>query len=238
MLSVCIPTYNGEKYIKEQIESILPQISDGDEIIISDNGSNDSTLEILKSFNNTKIKIYHFIEKKSVILNVENALNNAIGDFIFLSDQDDIWEVDKVKAMLSQFKEDKQLIMSDAFVVDRNLNIIFKSINEWRRYRKGFLKNLYKNRYLGCCMAFTQGFKEQILPFPKKIKAHDVWIGLYGEITENISYLPKPLIKYRRHDNNLSTVGTKSKNSFVTILSYRIYFLVQVLKRFLVTKHQ
>ena len=90
-ISVCIATYNGGAFIKDQIYSILLQLSQNDEIIISDDGSRDSTLNILFSFNDSRIKIYKNGGKHGVVSNFENAIKHATGDYIFLCDQDDVW---------------------------------------------------------------------------------------------------------------------------------------------------
>jgi len=235
-ISVCIPTYNGEKHIKDQLISILSQLSLNDEVIISDNGSEDKTLDIINSFNDERIKVYNFSTKKNVILNIENALTKSNKDYIFLSDQDDIWLSGKVNKMLAEFNDHKHLIMSEAVVVDNDLNTIYHSMSEWRSYRYGFFHNLYRSRYLGCCMAFDRYFLNQIIPFPESIKAHDVWIGLYGEINRYIKYINEPLILYRRHEANLSSVSSKSNNSIFIMFKYRLYFLFAITKRYIYIK--
>lgn len=101
MVSVCLATYNGEKYIRQQIESILPQLSAADEIVVSDDESTDQTVPILESFNDSRIHIYiHKRRNEKVVWdyathNFENALSHAKGDYIFLSDQDDVFLPEK-----------------------------------------------------------------------------------------------------------------------------------------------
>jgi len=235
-ISVCLPTYNGEKYIKNQLVSILSQLSLNDEVIISDNGSVDNTLDIINSLNDKRIKVYNFSKKKNVIYNIENALLKANGNYIFLSDQDDIWLAGKVNKMMAEFKDHIHLIMSEAVVVDSELNTIYNSMSEWRSYRYGFFNNLFRSRYLGCCMAFDRYFLNQIIPFPKNIQAHDVWIGLYGEINRFIKYHKEPLILYRRHEKNLSSASSKSNNSIFIMIKYRLYFLLATTKRYIYNK--
>ena len=96
-ISVCIATYNGERYIREQLDSILSQLSLDDEVIISDDGSKDSTIEIISSYLDSRIKVFKNNGKHGYVGNFENALNHSSGDFIFLSDQDDIWELQKIE---------------------------------------------------------------------------------------------------------------------------------------------
>ncbi len=96
MLSVCIATYNGAKYINKQVESILLQLGIDDEIVVSDDGSIDQTISILESFGDERIKIFRNTGRHGVVSYFENALNHSSGEVIFLSDQDDIWNKKKL----------------------------------------------------------------------------------------------------------------------------------------------
>ena len=102
-ISVCIASYNGEKYIKEQLNSILCQLEERDEVIISDDSSTDNTVQIIESFKDKRIKIFREQKFKSPIYNFENAISKATGDIIFLSDQDDIWHKAKVHKIKQYF---------------------------------------------------------------------------------------------------------------------------------------
>src|SRR3954452_14743734 len=95
-LSVALATYNGERFIAEQLKSIITQLDENSEVIISDNGSTDRTIEIITSFNDKRIVLLH-CSQRGLISNFENALNKVSGDIIFLSDQDDIWLGNKVQ---------------------------------------------------------------------------------------------------------------------------------------------
>jgi glycosyltransferase involved in cell wall biosynthesis len=119
-------TYNGEKYISKQVESILVQLSEADELIISDDGSIDATLAIIKAFNDPRVKIFRNIHKSGPVGNFENALKNAKGEYIFLADQDDIWLSEKLNRHLS-FHSQYDLVISDAEVVDESGNVIHPS---------------------------------------------------------------------------------------------------------------
>jgi glycosyltransferase involved in cell wall biosynthesis len=165
-ISVCMATYNGEKYIKEQLDSILNQISQNDEIIISDDNSTDNTIEILKSYNDKRIKIYLNNKDKGYTKNFENALEKVSGDVIFLCDQDDIWVNNKIEKTLVYFK-DYDFIISDNKVVNKDLNTIYESHFNVCNTKKGFFNNLLLPRYVGACMAFKKEVLEKSLPFPK-----------------------------------------------------------------------
>ena len=126
MVSVCVTTYNGEKHIEEQLRSILSQLGDTDEVIVSDDGSDDHTLSIIHRIADSRVSIYHNTGKKGVIHNVENALGKAKGDYIFLSDQDDVWLPTKVACSLKGLQE-APLVVSDCYVTDENLQIVHDS---------------------------------------------------------------------------------------------------------------
>ncbi|MDQ1095139.1 glycosyltransferase involved in cell wall biosynthesis [Chryseobacterium sp. SORGH_AS909] len=240
MISVCMATYNGEKYIKEQLDSILKQLSQNDEIIISDDGSNDETLSIIDRYNDSRIKVYHHTPKKQkfkfgyVSKNFENALIRAKGDFIFLSDQDDVWLDDKVTRQVGALQH-ADLVLSDCHIVDESLNSIFPSKFKLENVNVGFWKNLYKSGYLGCCMAFKRELLEYILPIPDDVP-HDLWIGLVVKHKKNkFNLLNSPEIYYRRHKHNVSATSALlsekegnlpvNNNTMLFKLSYRWYTL-------------
>lgn len=232
MISVCLATYNGEKYIKEQVDSILMQLAPTDEIIISDDGSEDKTIEIIESIGDIRIKIYKNDGIHGYTHNFENALSKSTGDVIFFSDQDDVWVPEKVNTMLQYLKDDCYVI-SDAFVTDENL-VVKERLSEWRKYRKGYLNNIYKSIYAGCTCAFTKNIKNYALPFPRtKLIQHDTWIGLLAELKYKVIYIDTPLIYYRRHTTNTSSASAQSKKSIFFMFKYRFVLLVETLKRFL-----
>jgi glycosyltransferase involved in cell wall biosynthesis len=231
MISVCIATYNGGKYIKEQIDSILLQLGRKDEIIISDDSSTDDTLSIIKSYNDPRIKIFFNKSTHSPIFNFENAIRNAKGSYIFLADQDDIWLPNKINNTVDLLKQ-YDLVVSDCKVVDQNLNVLEESFFYKRNSGTGFCKNLFKNTYLGCCMAFRKEILCYILPFPKRIAMHDIWIGLSVELNGSSYFMHEPLILYRRHENNVSFGGWNSKFLFSHKIKYRMEMLFEVLIRY------
>ncbi|WP_229369992.1 glycosyltransferase family 2 protein [Fibrivirga algicola] len=221
--------YNGEQSIKRQIDSILIQLEIDDELIISDDGSTDNTLSIVGSFRDGRIKVITNNGLKGPVGNFQNALNEASGNFIFLSDQDDIWRPDKVKVMSERLNL-ADLVLSDCRIVDQNLKQIIASFFSFRKSRPGFMHNLYKNSYIGCCMAFRREILEYVLPFPKHIHMHDWWIGLLVELKGSVNFIDLPLIDYVRHGNNVSPTGEISTNPFykrflnrVIILWYIVY---------------
>lgn len=232
MISICIPTYNGEKYIKEQLDSIIYQLDEKDEIIISDDGSTDQTIEIVKGYNERRIKLINNISLlKGTKSNLENALNNATGDYIFLADQDDIWAPDKIVIMLEYLKL-YSLVVSDCKVVDANLNIQYESFFKISGTRSNKLfALLLVTPYLGCCMAFNREILEKCLPFPNTNTAHDIWIGNVSAFAYNVKFISAKLVLYRRHGNNVSGTTGKSKYNFYYKCLFRWVLVQQLLIR-------
>jgi glycosyltransferase involved in cell wall biosynthesis len=229
-ISIALATYNGEKYIKEQLQSILLQLTAEDEIIISDDSSTDKTLEIISGFCSEQIHIYKN-PKKGVISNFENAISHATGDIIILCDQDDVWCPEKVVTIKKYFsKSDVKLIVSDAYITDESLNVKGSSFFELMNSGPGFIKNFLKNTYIGCCMAFRCEMKELILPFPDRIPMHDSWIGLLSELKGKVLFIPEKLIYYRRHDANASAL---KRDSFAKSVMWRKNLAVELIRRYL-----
>lgn len=231
MISVCMATYNGDRYIREQIDSIIVQLEEDDELIISDDGSKDRTCDIIMSYNDSRIKLLHNVKRHGFIGNFENALKVAKGDFIFLSDQDDIWLSDKVKTILPLFN-DYDLIVHDAEIVNGDGISLNKNYFSTLHRGQSFLRNLYKSRFLGCCMAFKKEVKDACLPFPDNIVAHDYWIGMFSLLKFKVGFIDDILLNYRRHGNNVSPSSEKSTYSlFYKLFTKRFILIWNIIKR-------
>ena len=234
MISVCIATHNGAHYIKEQIESVLCQLGPKDEIIISDDGSNDKTIEILLAFNDKRIIICSFKQPKKskhshiyVCKNFENALKHAKGDYIFLADQDDFWMPNKVEKCLEALKT-HTLVVHRAEICDGELNPTGRLMYKDEFVFKNYLA-LKRGKYYGCTIAFRKELLKWILPFPSELILHDQWIGCMAELTGNVYYEREPLMKYRWHGNNTS--GGASPHSHWFQVKYRLYMFTHLMKR-------
>ena len=229
MISVCIATYNGEKYIKEQLHSIINQLDKNDEIIISDDGSSDNTIKIIESYNDSRIVLYKN-SFKNVVHNFEFAIGKSKGDYIFLSDQDDIWHKDKVKSFMDCFlkKSNVTLLISDFQVVDQN-GLQLDGVYNKNEFSTSLVKNIIVNNFIGCAMAFTSSTKNVIMPFPKNIAMHDWWIGTCSKMYGEINFIDKKLHFYRRHSSNLTTeVGAR-----VSIkIKWRLNLIVNLIIRY------
>lgn len=232
MVSVCIATHNGEKYIKEQLDSILCQLSPEDEVVISDDGSTDSTLEIIKGYNDPRIKIFTKVHTlkgmKShyyVTMNFENALKHAKGDYIFLSDQDDVWYPNKVKTCIESLRS-YDIVIHNLEFMDMEGNSLGR-----RRYVDSFEKeNILMTGaiHFGCAMAFRAEWLKDILPFPTRLTLHDFWISFIIERLGKPNFLMEPLIRYRFREDSVSHA---TSNDLIYKIQYRLYIIYFMLCR-------
>lgn len=224
--SVVVCTYNGEKYIAEQLESIINQSVCPDEIVVCDDKSKDNTVEIVKGILSKSRIDYSIIVNESnmgVTKNFEQGIQISKGDIVFLSDQDDVWRNDKIEKIIKIFKENDKCVIafSNAVIVDAYGKITGNKL--WKvigfnpdridRYGEIFLK---KSLITGATMAVKRNFCMKIMPFPKSW-IHDGWIAINGEIYGSINYVDEELINYRIHNDNVvgANAGIKKK-----ILSY------------------
>ncbi|MFT5963733.1 MAG: glycosyltransferase involved in cell wall biosynthesis [Flavobacterium sp.] len=239
-ISVCMASFNGSKYIESQISSILKQLKDSDELIISDDGSTDGTIELIELYKDNRIKLVHHIRNKIVrkksyphylvSSNYENALKQVTGEVVFLADQDDIWVENKIAIMMPYFNK-YSMVMSDCSVIDENDLIVSNSFFNKIDLPRGLVLNISRPLYHGCCMAFKRSILDIALPFPKKTILHDSWIGILSENSGEVKFIEDKLVMYRRHFNNSSFSEGQSKNSLLFRFSYRIIFFFHVIKR-------
>jgi GT2 family glycosyltransferase len=233
-ISVCLASYNGERYIEAQLASIAKQLVTGDEIVISDDGSTDGTVRICEQIKSKFPGLLIVVlngPRQGLIKNFANALAHASGQYIFLSDQDDVWLDTKVEAVLDRLRK-CDLVVTDCKVVDSSLGVLRESFFEQASSSDGFVKNFVKNTYLGCCMAFNRNVLNLALPFPPKIAMHDWWIGLIAEaFGMRIAFLSEPQVLYRRHGGNASYAGAKSKASLLRKVTWRLDMLQSIFFR-------
>jgi len=214
-VSVCIAVYNGEKYLNEQIHSIIMQLDNNeDEIIIINDFSNDNSIEIIKSFNDSRIKLYNNINNIGFVKSFELAIQKSKNSVIFLSDQDDIWLEDRLDKMYFNLKSGGKLLLCSNF----------QGFNEFGNYIQRFKKRLklsdsnksFKNiisifkgdiPYFGCTMVFESELKKYILPFPTFIPTHDLWIAIMGNVINEMFHLEDDTLLHRIHGCNLSFVN-------------------------------
>ena len=217
-VDILLATYNGEKYIKEQVESILNQTYENIQIIISDDCSTDKTRQVLKEYeNNEKIKIFYQEKNLGYVKNFEFLLKQVENDLYMLSDQDDVWKKEKIEKSVEKIeKENLDLVFGDLEVVDENLNTLYKSYNRYmhlihkiKKYQKDYRLQYLYNCMTGCTIISRKNWIDKVLPFPtnSKYMIHDYWLGLVIALNGKVGYIEEPYILYRQHGKN--QVGSK-----------------------------
>ena len=233
MISVCIPTFNGAIYIGAQLESILAS-SLVTEVIVSDDGSSDNTVEVVKSFKDARIKLVQG-PRAGLVSNYELLLSLASGEYLFLADQDDVWMPDKVEVMLEHLR-DVDLAVCDCAVVDAQLNLLHPSFFDLRHSGPGLVHNLLRNSYLGCCIAMRRELLVYALPFPRHLPMHDWWLGLVAETFGRVTFIRQTLMMYRRHGGNASPTTERSRVAWSTRLYWRAILLSALSRRMFTLK--
>lgn len=211
MISIAVCTYNGEKYIKEQLQSIINQTRQPDEIIICDDCSKDKTVDIVQNILREWNGQYKIIINKINLgfkKNFEKAIGLCQGDIIFLSDQDDVWDLNKIALMASVFSTDPDtiLVFHDAVLVDEKLNLLKKSF--WKillfdpqKFLRGDYGRLLEGNVIqGSACAFRKELFIKAFPFPQ-IAIHDEWLSMVASSAGNIVPINKPLMMYRQGNN-------------------------------------
>jgi glycosyltransferase involved in cell wall biosynthesis len=212
-ISVCMATFNGAKYIIHQLNSIIKQLKDEDELIIIDDSSTDSTVELLNDNIDPRIKIIVNEINIGVNKSFEKAIKLAKNDYIFMADQDDIWPENRVEKMMDIFRsKNVNLISGNSEYIDSVGNEIsypiipLKVADSYKLYKNLIKIFLGRGSYFGCAMAFNRDLLSGILPFPRYIESHDLWIAK-ASILQGKSYHLEDIILYRRiHGSNASVI--------------------------------
>jgi glycosyltransferase involved in cell wall biosynthesis len=215
-ISVAMCTYNGERYLVEQLNSLLTQTCLPNELVICDDGSTDRTLEILENFQkNVLFRVFIHKNDKSLgtTKNFEKAIKLCTGSYIFLCDQDDVWLPEKIKVLTTYLNQNPavEMVFSDAKLVDEKLNNL--NHTQWNvvrfgefqqeKWKKGRAVNIMLggNRITGCTTAFRSELAEISTPFPTDIPKtiHDTWLAWVATVRQSIMPLDVVLMLYRQH---------------------------------------
>lgn len=233
-IDILMATYNGEKYLSEQIESIISQTYTEWNLLIRDDGSSDSTCVILSEYEKKDSRIKIIKDNKGnlgIVKNFEELLYNSDSEFIMFSDQDDVWKKDKIEIMM-KYIDNYDLIISDAIITNENLEFQYESLYSVVNSRNGIVKNIIKNTYYGCCMLFKKRILNKVLPIPEnKEIGHDLWVGLISERYYKVKFINEKLLYFRRHSSNITSIN-KSRRSIKTKVIGRYFILKELFKRF------
>ena len=228
MVAIALATFNGEKYIREQLDSLLSQTYKDFVCYIHDDGSSDNTLDIIYEYEMrypNKFKVLSYKSFNSAKENFLSIINYIKEPYLMFCDQDDIWEKNKIEVSLNRIrtiekkKKEPILVFTDLKVVDKDLNIIHNSFFDNKRYNIEYLKSFSSNLINSCGAGCTFIMNRELYSIVKKIKCpndvfmHDSWVSLVASATGTIDYLNKTTMLYRQHQDNL--IGTKDTQSYL-----------------------
>ncbi len=221
LISIAMATHNGAKYITAQLDSILSQTYSNIEIVIVDDASTDKTLQIIREYQTqyNNIKLIQNQSNIGVVKSFTKAINSSSGEYIALSDQDDIWLKYKLQQLVDNIGE-AVLIHSDALLIDKNQNLISHSHMQYSKFKhyNNFSDYLLGNNVTGCCCMFKRSFWVQIQPIPDGFYVHDHYLSLMASLYGSIKYYPKALVKYRQHNTNMIGAKIHKYDEFISHL--------------------
>ena len=218
LISIAMCSYNGERFIKEQIDSILDQSYSNFELIITDDRSSDKTIEIIKDYqqNDKRIKLYQNETNLGFVKNFEKAISLCTGDYIALTDQDDIWKKDKLKTFIENIGENV-LIYSDAILIDEHASDLGKELIRPTNNLIAGSNNrafLLENCMSGNTLMFKKELVQYILPIPDDVSFHDIWIAFVASTYGSIIFTDEPMTYYRRYSEQVTKKRVKNYESF------------------------
>lgn len=213
ILKILLSTYNGEKYLKQQLDSLLSQTYKNFEIIARDDGSQDKTLEILQSYNISIIDSKENLGAKgSFGALLEYAIQNSASDYFMFCDQDDVWHPEKISRTIEKMQQVEALyphqavlVHTDLSVVDRDLRMLHNSFWKYQNIdpTKDSLNGLIlHNTVTGCTTMINRPLAQIVKNIPQEAIMHDWWISLTASAFGRIGYVDKPLMFYRQHGAN------------------------------------
>ena len=233
--SVARATYNGETFLREQIDSILNMLSQEDELVISDDGSKDRTEEIIREYmsRDNRVIFVKNPDNHGVCGNFSNAIQHCKGRYIFMSDQDDVWFGDKINRMIAVLEENNaDLAVHDGYITNQQLEPRLETMFQLANSTTSPWANFVHGRFWGCCMVFRSEATRYLLPFPNVARdfPHDIFAPILAGLKGGVCMTEECFIYHRIHDRNVTPT---KKNSMMKIIKNRIQLLLCVVKRLL-----
>lgn len=230
-ISVAMATYNGEKYIREQIDSILNQTVQDFEIVVCDDCSSDGTWSILEDYSNhdNRVKAFRNGDNLGFKKNFEKTITLCQGDYVALCDQDDIWTTDHLEVLLNVMKDGVQISCGRPLFVDENNKELPKKYDYFRMVRAPISNEdtarhifLGKSTYQGASMLIRRSFFDVALPIPDGVNYHDTWFAALAAVMNGFIYVDKYIMRYRRISNSV-TYKTKFVSAFRYLVRHTIH---------------
>lgn len=233
-VSVCMATYKGAAFVEEQISSILTELGADDELVVVDDASPDDTASVIAAIADPRIRLVRASSNKGYVRTFEEAVRLSRGEYIFLSDQDDIWIPGRLGLMLAALSEHQ--------VVASNFDMLGGGPRPWiPRLRSSdsgrHLANLAAiligyRAYYGCGMAFRREALKYFVPIPPYVgESHDLWLAVCGNVAGSIAHLDESTIYRRLHDENQTPAGWRSLSKIFTARIMLARLMLEAVRR-------
>lgn len=248
MISIALASYNGEKYIREQLDSILSQTIQDFEVVVCDDASTDNTWSILEEYaeKDSRFRIYKNKENLGFKKNFEKAISLCKGNYIALSDQDDVWKDNHLKILFDNINT-YYIVCGNSEIVDENGKSTGRTLRSNMSFDvidlpdtlKPYRLLYFASPYQGSAMLIRKDFFSKALPIPDNALSHDAWFASLATFYGGIKYIDETVLHYRRHDNNVSGISKKKTllsrliniNREKTLFLDRRYFIQEIYKR-------
>jgi glycosyltransferase involved in cell wall biosynthesis len=229
--SICMATYNGERFLREQVESILSQMQEGDELVIVDDASTDGTLSYLKSIADRRIRVYCNSFNIGHVQSFSKVIGLARGTYILIVDQDDIWIDGRLKTIREALSTGPALVSTNSEFIDRDgrrISPLHPDLVEAdsERYNTNIFRIFTgKAYYDGCAMGMRKELLRLVLPIPHYVESHDLWIAMAGNAARSNRHLAQYTLRRRIHGNNASIISRPLLHKLMS----RVIFLFSLL---------
>ena len=230
-VSVCMATYNGERFVREQLLSILNQIGGDDEVVIVDDASIDHTVDIVEEMRDARVRLFHNDVNQGHVRTFENALIYARGRILMLADQDDVWPDDRVDLMVAAL-ERSDLVLGSIQILGAERG---RRLVECSTTGIG-MRNLVTiltgaAPYFGSAMAFSRTLCEVALPFPSYVEAHDHWLGIVANVGFRVRHAEDVVLFRRLHDANLTPRKPRRMGKILTTRARDVRSMIDAHRR-------
>lgn len=213
-VSVCMATYNGSRYVAEQLSSILDQLGPNDEVVVVDDASTDTTVDVVESVRDPRIIIHRNDRNRGYVRSFARAIELSTADVIVLSDQDDIWVEGRLDALVTA-TEAHDVVASNLKLLDSEQPLrspltgrpwLLSPDDDGRRLRNELRILAGDAPYFGCAMALRRDALALVMPFPDYLReSHDLWIATAANAAGRLGHLAQTTVLRRVHDDNAST---------------------------------
>lgn len=218
-VSVCMATYNGEAYLRDQLDSILVELEPQDEVVVVDDGSSDGTISLLRTVGDPRVRVYEHAHNRGYVRTFEEALGRATGDVLMLADQDDVW-IPGRRALFVAALERASVAASNLVQLGSEAPLTPPVPGIAWRLRSAQSTHAVRNElkilagiapYFGCAMALRRDAVDRVLPFPSFLtESHDLWIATFANVHRTLEHIESPTVRRRLHRDNASPPRPRS----------------------------